>query len=78
MIYYAQKKAIKNGEPVAPSNRYGTKKDMEYQYYLYCANSVQNNDDNDISSVEWGTIEQGVIERKRWLKEVEPEPEVEE
>lgn len=75
MTYYAQKKAIKDGQPVAPNNRYGTKSEMEYQYYLYCANSVQNNDNNDISSVEWGTIEQGVIERRRWLKEPEPEPE---
>lgn len=77
MIYYAQKKAIKDGVPVAPNNRYGTKAEMEYQFYLYCANSVQNNDGNDISSVEWGTIEQGVIERKRWVKEpqLESEPE---
>ena len=79
MIYYAQKKAIKNGAPVAPSNRYGTEKEMEYQFYLFCANSVQNNEQNDISSVEWGTIEQGVIERRRWVKsaEVQPEPEEE-
>ena len=78
MIYYAQKKAIKNGEPVTPNNRYGTQKEMEYQYYLYCANSVQNNEGNDISAVEWGTIEQGVIERRRWVKEPTPEPEPEE
>ena len=75
MIYYAQKKAIKDGKPVTPSNRYGTKQEMEYQFYLYCANSVQNDDGNDVSSVEWGTIEQGVLERRRWLKEVQPEPE---
>ena len=73
MIYYAQKKAIKDGNAVAPVNKYGTQKEMEYQFYLFCANSVMNNDKNDISSVEWGTIEQGVIDRKRWLKEPEPE-----
>ncbi len=78
MTYYAQKKAIKNGAPVAATNKYGTQKEMEYQYYLFCANSVKNDDQNDIASVEWGTIEQGVIERRRFLKEPEPTPEQQE
>ena len=74
MIFYAQRKSIKNGEPITPNNRYGTRAEMERQFHLYCANSCTNADDNDIDSIEWGTIEQGVIERKKYVKEVAPEP----
>ena len=68
MTYYAQRKSIKNGEPITPNNRYGTKAEMERQFHLYCASAATNEADNDVDSVEWGTIEQGIIERKQWMK----------
>lgn len=74
MTYYAQRKSIKNGEPVTPNNRYGARADMERQYHLYCASAATNEADNDVDSIEWGTVEHGVLERKVWVKPV-PEPE---
>lgn len=71
--YYAQRKSIKNGEPVTPNNRYGTKEEMERQYHLYCASAATNADNNEVDSIEWGTIEDGVIDCKRWFKPVTPE-----
>ena len=77
LTYYARKQYKKDG--VAGSNdRFGNREDMEYQYHLYCANSVKNQDGNDLCEVTWGTIEHGEIERKVWLKEeAQPEPEEE-
>lgn len=73
MTYYAQRKSIKNGEPVAPNNRYGTRPEMERQFHLYCASACTNADDNDADAIEWGTVEHGVIERKCYIKESQPE-----
>ena len=67
MTYYAQRKSIKNGEPQTVNNRYGTRAEMERQYHLYCASAATNADGNDVDSVEWGTVENGAIERKRWI-----------
>lgn len=76
MTFYAQRKSVKNGEPIAPNNRYGTQQEMERQFHLYCASAVTNEADNDLDSIEWGTIENGVIERKKYVKPAEPiEPE---
>lgn len=72
MTYYAQRKSIKNGEAVAPNNRYGGRAEMERQYHLYCASAATNADDNDVDSIEWGTIEQGALERKTYRR-AEPE-----
>lgn len=75
MTYYAQRKSIKNSMPVTPNNRYGTRAEMERQFHLYCASAATNEAGNDIDSVEWGTIEQGIIERKQWINTgVEPGP----
>jgi hypothetical protein len=71
IIYYAQRKSVKNGAAVAPNNRYGTKAEMERQFHLYCASACTNVDDNDQDAIEWGTIEGGAIERKCYVKEVE-------
>lgn len=76
-IYYAQRKSIKNGMPVTPNNRYGDRPEMERQFHLYCASAATNADGNEVDAVEWGTIEQGALERKRWVNNVEPEPEPE-
>lgn len=72
MTYYAQRKSVKNGETLPINNRFGTHAEMERQYHLYCASAATNVDDNDRDSIEWGTIEGGVIERKYWVK-AEPE-----
>ena len=64
--YYAQRKSIKDGAPVTPNNRYGTKSEMERQFHLYCASACTNADGNAADSIEWGTIEGGAVERKSY------------
>lgn len=71
MTYYAQRKSIKNGEPQTVNNRFGTRQEMERQFHLYCASAATNADSNDIDSIEWGTVEQGALERKAWVWPVE-------
>ena len=79
MTYYAQRKSILNGVPQAINNRYGTKREMERQFHLYCANACDGDDfPFDIDSIEWGTVEGGAVERKLYVKEIQPEPEPEE
>ncbi len=77
MTYYAQRKSILNGEPQAVTNKYGNRRQMERQFHLFCANA--NDGDAfifDVDSIEWGTIEQGAIERKLYIKPApEPTPE---
>lgn len=83
--YYAQRKSI-NGEgvPQTPSNFYGTRRAMERQYHLFCANTLAGDDFvNQIDTIEWGTLETGSVERIVYVKEQtqptpEPEPEPEE
>lgn len=69
MVYYAQRKSINNNEPQPVINKYGSRQEMEYQFYLFCASAVKT-DVKDIDAIEWGTIEQGVIERKRYTRPV--------
>jgi len=66
MIFYAQRKSIKNGQPQTINNRYGTREEMERQFHLYCASAATNADGFEVDSIEWGTIEQGVVERHVW------------
>lgn len=73
MTYYAQRKSIKNGEPQTVNNRFGTRQEMERQFHLYCASAATNNDGFEVDSIEWGTIEQGIIERKVWINEIPEE-----
>lgn len=73
MTYYAQRKSIKDGEPQTINNRYGTRADMERQFHLYCASACTNAEGYEVDSIEWGTVEHGVIERKCYVKETEPE-----
>ena len=76
MTYYAQRKSIKDGAPVTPNNRYGTREEMLRQYFLYCASAATNADGNEYDSVEFGTIEQGVLKVERFSQTpvVTPEP----
>lgn len=71
MAYYAQRKSIKSGEPQTINNRYGGRADMERQFHLYCASACTNADGYEVDSIEWGTVEHGVIERKCYVKETE-------
>lgn len=76
MTYYAQRKSIQNGTPQTINNRYGSQREMERQYHLFCANACDGEDfPFDIDSIEWGTIEGGAVERKLYVKEVQPEEE---
>ena len=75
MTYYSQRKSVKDGVPQTPNNRYGTQREMERQYHLYCA-SACTSEEFDLDSIEWGTLEHGVIEKKVYTKPVpETEPE---
>ena len=78
MTYFAERKSIKDGVVQPVIYKTGDKIDMEYQFHLFCASAVKT-DIRDIDAIEWGTIEQGVIERKRYIKpEPEPTPEPDE
>lgn len=78
--YYAQRKSINaEGAAQTPSNFYGTRRAMERQYHLFCANALSGDDFvNQIDTIEWGTLETGAVERIVYVKESTPEPEVEE
>ena len=73
MTYYSQRKSIKNGEAQAVNNRYGERNEMERQFHLYCASACTNSDNNELDAIEWGTLEQGAIERKVYHN-YSPEP----
>lgn len=79
LAYYSQRKSILNGVPQAIVNKYGSAREMERQYHLFCANACDGKTfPFDTDSIEWGTIEHGVIERKLYTKQEEPENEPEE
>lgn len=72
--YYSQRKSILNGTPQQINNRYGTLREMERQFHLYCANACDGTENPfDVDSIEWGTVEGGPIERKVYTKPA-PEP----
>ena len=79
MNYYAQRKSILNGEPQTVNNRYGSRREMERQFHLYCANACDGTENPfEIDNIEWGTLEYGVIERKCYIKaKTTSEPEIE-
>lgn len=79
MTYYSQRKSVQNEQPQTVNNRYGTRREMERQFHLFCANANDGEDfPFDLDSIEWGTLENGAIERKVYTKEVQPEPTSEE
>lgn len=74
MMYYATKRTAKNGAAVTPANySYDNRSDAEKQYHLLCASAITNSDGNDLAAIEWGTVEQGAIERKLYTF-AQPEP----
>ena len=75
--FYAQRKTVKGGSGVTPANYYyETRNEAERQFYLLCASAIANTDGNDLVSVEYGTVEQGAVERKFWDFRVVAEEEV--
>lgn len=69
MTYYAQRKSILNGEPQAVVNKYGTRRAMERQFHLFCANACDGDDYVfDTDAIEWGTVEQGVLASEVYVK----------
>ena len=75
MTYYSQRKSVLNGETQTVVNKYGDRRAMERQFHLFCANANDGEDfPFDLDSIEWGTLENGAIERKVYTKEVQPEP----
>ena len=72
MIYYAQRKSIDNDIPKTSVNKYGTREEMEYQFHLFCASAVKT-ELHEVDAIEWGTVEQGVIERKKYLHTPNPQ-----
>ena len=74
MMYYATKRTVKAGAAQTPANySYTDHNEAERQFHLLCAAAIANTDGNDLTSVEWGTIEQGAIERKVWIVETPAE-----
>lgn len=69
MTYYSERRSIKNGTPQLPVYKTGDRPAMERQYHLFCAAAATNADGNEVDSIEWGTIEQGAVERRVWTHE---------
>ena len=74
--YYARRKSILNGVPQTIVDKTGNQRQMERQYHLFCANACDGDDyPFDLDAIEWGTLEGGAIERKKYEKAApEPEP----
>lgn len=72
-MYYSERKKVNNGKAEPPVYHSGERDAMERQFHLNCANVLDSaNLRNDLDVCEWGTIEQGALERKVYRK---PEPE---
>ena len=73
MTFYAERKSINEGNVQPVVYKTGTQAEMEYQFHLFCASAVKT-DVRDIDPIEWGTVENGVTERKKYTRPA-PEPE---
>lgn len=74
MNWYAMRKSIKNGQ-VSFNQRTGERNEMLRQYFLYCASSATNEQENEFDYVEFGTIQQGATKHESFSN---PVPESEE
>jgi len=72
MTYYSERKSIKSSTAQPTVYKTGDRAAMERQFHLFCASAATNTDGNDVDSIEWGTVEQGVLERKVWITPTEP------
>ena len=71
MTYYSERQSIKSGTAQPTVYKTGDRAAMERQYHLFCASAATNTDGNDVDSIEWGTVEQGMLERKVWITPTE-------
>ena len=84
MFYYAERKTVENGVPKTTTvYKTGERAAMERQFHLFCASAATNESGVDLEVCEWGTLENGKIERKVYTKpapapQPEPEPETDE
>lgn len=79
MTYYSELRVIENGAAKSTTTyKTGERKPMERQFHLFCASACAEDNTHDLDSVEWGTLENGIIERKVFKAEVQPEPNLEE
>lgn len=79
MTYYSELKVIENGAAKTTTTyKTGTRKAMERQFHLFCASACAEDNTHDLDTCEWGTLENGSLERKVYKAEVEPEPAPEE
>lgn len=81
MFYYAERKTVENGVPKTTTvYKTGEYAAMDRQFHLFCASAAINESGADLEVCEWGTLENGKIERKVYRKpapEPQPEPEPE-
>jgi len=76
--YYAERRTINEGAQPVTVTKYGTRRAMERQFHLFCANALDGDDfANDLDAIEWGTLENGSVERIVYVKEPTPETEPE-
>lgn len=75
MHYYSERKTVENGVPKTTTTyKTGERNAMERQFCLFRASAATNEDNHDMDVCEWGTLEQGVIERKVYRKTESEEP----
>lgn len=76
-MYYAERRTINAGSQPVTVTKYGDRRGMERQFHLFCANALDGEAfPNDLDAIEWGTVEQGKLDRVVYKKEVElPEQE---
>ena len=69
MTYYSERRTVNNGQNPVTVTKYGTRRAMERQFHLFCANACDGDDFvNDLDAIEWGTIENGALERTVYAK----------
>jgi len=68
--YYAERRTINEGAQPVTVTKYGTRRAMERQFHLFCANALDGDDfANDLDAIEWGTVEGGKLGRAVYRKE---------
>jgi len=68
--YYAERRTINEGAQPVTVTKYGTRRAMERQFHLFCANALDGDAFvNDLDAIEWGTVEGGKLGRAVYRKE---------
>ena len=77
MIWFAQRKSIKNGQVTFNQRTDSDRDAMLRQYFLYCASAATNEAENEFDYVDFGTVEGGAIKKESFNHYIAPEPEPE-